>query len=188
MADPADRPDPQDPPETDPPAPDPSSEPPEQPAGAGGEPSDQAKEVEKWKSLARKHERDAKSNADARRRLTEIEDADKSDLEKANARIASLEGELGQERASRMRAEVAARKGLTADQAKRLQGTTEDELEADADELVRAFKPEQQQETPPNGGGGGRPPVPKLKPGAVPGAGAVETDPRKLAEQIPRSF
>lgn len=42
-------------------------------------------EVEKWKSLARKHEGTAKANADAARRLNEIEEASKSETEKAVA-------------------------------------------------------------------------------------------------------
>ncbi len=42
-------------------------------------------EVEKWKSLARKHEGSAKANADAAKRLAEIEDANRSETEKAIA-------------------------------------------------------------------------------------------------------
>lgn len=40
-------------------------------------------EAEKWKALARKHEGSAKANADAAKRLAEIEEANKTDLEKA---------------------------------------------------------------------------------------------------------
>jgi flagellar biosynthesis/type III secretory pathway protein FliH len=42
-------------------------------------------EVEKWKSLARKHEAEAKSGKDAAKRLSEIEEANKSETEKAIA-------------------------------------------------------------------------------------------------------
>lgn len=40
-------------------------------------------EAEKWKQLARKHESTAKGNADAVKRLAEIEEASKSEQEKA---------------------------------------------------------------------------------------------------------
>lgn len=52
---------------------------------------DTGDEVEKWKSLARKHEQRAKDNNDAARRLKELEDADKSESQKKDDRIAELE-------------------------------------------------------------------------------------------------
>jgi hypothetical protein len=53
---------------------------------------DWAAEAEKWKALARKHEGTAKANADAAKRLAEIEDANASELEKA-VKAARAEGE-----------------------------------------------------------------------------------------------
>jgi hypothetical protein len=59
------------------------------PAESTGQPDtggpDLTAEVEKWKALARKHEGTAKSNADAAKRLAEIEEASKSETEKAVA-------------------------------------------------------------------------------------------------------
>lgn len=166
-------------------------EPPEPPQGdpkepPQGDPEDLAAEAARWKQLARKHEQRAKEGAAAIKRLQELEDRDKSELERANetARTATERAQAAELRA--LRAEVAARKGLTAAQAKRLQGMTEEELEEDADELLAAFKPPEP-EPPPNGDGRRQgTPVVRLRSGAVPDASATETDPAKLAAQIPR--
>jgi len=166
------------PPENPPDEPEPQPDP--EPTAPDGD------EVAKWKALARKHEARAKAGAAAEKRLAELEDANKSELQRAaeSARSWQERAEAAELRA--MRAEVAARKGLTAAQAKRLQGSTEEELEADADELLSAFQAE-----PPTNGTAGLPPAdrrpePRLRPGAVPDAGPTETDPAKLAAAISR--
>lgn len=104
------------------------------------EPTDLANEVEKWRSLARKNEQRAKENADAARRLAEIEDANKSELEKERERANQAEAQLIQSRLEADRNAVALSKGLTPTQAKRLMGATREELEADADELLKDLK------------------------------------------------
>jgi hypothetical protein len=63
----------------------------------------------------------------------------KTDLEMLTERLAEHEKTLGDERSGRWRAEIAHEKGLTAAQAKRLQGSTREELEADADDLLATF-------------------------------------------------
>jgi hypothetical protein len=163
--------------------------PPEPDPPESGDPGDEpglAAEVAKWKALARKHEVRAKQGAAAEKRLAELDEANKTELEKATARAAEAESRASEAEMRAMRAEVAARKGLTAGQAKRLQGETEEELEADADELVAAFKPSEEGSSPNGGGSRQGTPTPRLRPGAVPHAGAVETDPAKLAAQISR--
>jgi len=140
-------------------------------------------EATKWKALARKHEKAAKENADAARRLAEIEQTGKSEQERlAEARQAAEERATSAEReAARLR--VAIRKGLTDVQARRLVGDTEEELEADADELLATFasiQAESDTDLP-------RRPRERLRPGARPEATPDETDPAKLAEAIPRS-
>lgn len=50
--------------------------------------------VEFWKQKAREQEKRAKENATAAQRLKEIEDAQKSDAEKAQARITELEASI----------------------------------------------------------------------------------------------
>lgn len=76
------------PPADTPPAQDPK---PDSDKDAGKDPQ---AEVEKWKALARKHEGVAKTNADAAKRLAEIEDAQKSEAEKAADKIAKAEAEV----------------------------------------------------------------------------------------------
>lgn len=51
--------------------------------------------VDFWKQKAREQEKRAKENADAAKRLDELEQASKSDLEKANDRAAKAEAEVG---------------------------------------------------------------------------------------------
>lgn len=63
----------------------------------------------------------------------------KTDLERLTERLSQHETELAAERSARYRAEVAAEKGLTPQQAARLQGATREELLADADALLALF-------------------------------------------------
>lgn len=87
----------------------------------------------------------AKIRADERRKVTE-RFADYDDL-KAKAdgaktledRLADLEGKNVAAEQRALRAEVANAKNLTPGQAKRLQGSTLEELEADADDLLAEF-------------------------------------------------
>lgn len=89
-----------------------------------------------------------------------------------------------------LRTSVAARKGLTPDQARRLVGATEEELDADADELLAAFAGANGTATtpPPAATLPRRRPTERLRGGDDPDEPAEETDPRKLAAQIPRGF
>jgi hypothetical protein len=123
----------------------------EQEAPAAVEPAEQAEqttstpdlasEVEKWKSLSRKNEQQAKANAAAARRLEEIENASKSEAERLTARAEAAEKLASEHESRALRLEVASEKGLTPAQAKRLVGNSRDELEADADEILRDFPP-----------------------------------------------
>ena len=152
------------------------------PAGDAGETSTNPDELAKWKAMARKHEAQAKANAAAAKRLAEIEDANKTETQKlteakaaADKAAASAQGELA-------RLRVAMRKGLTEAQAKRLVGETEEELEADAEELLASFGQKK------DAGDAGTPTRPKerLRSGAAPDEEPDETDPRKLADIVPR--
>ena len=83
----------------------------------------------------------------------------KSEVDLLNERFASYEKDIAAEREARWRAEVAQEKGLTAQQAARLRGTTRDELVADADELVALFPtgPRTPAPDPSQGARGGQP-------------------------------
>ncbi len=120
--------------------------------------------------------------AEVAARLKEIDDQDKSDNEKLTERLTTAEKLAADAEVRAMRAEVAHSKGLTPGQAKRLAGTTVEELEADADELIETF-----------GAVDGDRPAPTNRPipsgtvprgGGDPTVGVDETDPRKLAEAI----
>lgn len=115
----------------------------------------------------------------------ELEDASKSEIEKATERLTAAEKRAQEAEIRALRLEVAATKGLTPAQARRLVGSTQEELESDADDLLATFgaKDDDKSPTP-------RRPVEKLKPGAAPAGEPEETDPRKLAlamrERSPR--
>jgi hypothetical protein len=85
-------------------------------------------------------ERKARRAAEARAKeleakVKEAEDAEKTEVEKLQGQVATLtkQAEDAQSRADRF--EVAASKGLTLAQARRLVGSTKEELETDADEM-----------------------------------------------------
>jgi len=138
-------------------------------------------------------------------------DADKSKtaLDKLLEKVSGLEDRASKAEAAALRADIAQAKGLTPAQAKRLHGSTRDELEADADELRSMFKPKDTDGSDGGGnagesgsaddkgtdnrsGGGeqastrGRPREALRSGTAVPAGDAEETNPMKLAEKIPR--
>lgn len=103
-------------------------------------------------------EAERKARRDAERQLREAQD-----------RIRVLE-------TADVRREVAAAKNLSPAQAKRLQGSNREELEADADDLVAAFRP-------PDVGDVNRRPAERLRPGAVPAAEPPES-PAQIADRV----
>ncbi len=135
----------------------------------------------------RKARRDAESKAkDLETRLAAIEDKDKTEVERLTAQVATLTKELGTATVTGARLKVALDKGLTATQAKRLVGDTEDELAADADELLvdlGGAKPaggDDKKDLPPGGK-----PQEQLKPGTGTDDAPVETtDVKKLGERM----
>ncbi len=82
-------------------------------------------QVEEWKKAAAE--------------LQEIRDGQRTDSEKATARAEAAEKELAELKPKFERLEVAYAKGLPPNLAKRLTGSTREEMEADADELLAEF-------------------------------------------------
>lgn len=123
-----------------------------------------------------------KEAADARTKLKDLEDKDKSEGERAQSAAAAAEKRAEAAEARALRLEVATRKGLNAAQAKRLVGSTEEELEADADEILESFKPAE----------GDKPPVPGKPTADLKGGGDptedVDVNVREVIESIPRGF
>lgn len=80
-----------------------------------------------------------KRAADAEARIKEFEDRDKSDAQKLQEERDAAVTERDTLRTQTLRRDVADEKGLTAAQAKRLVGSTREELEADADDIIATF-------------------------------------------------
>ena len=113
--------------------------------------------------------------------LDELEDAKKTEVERLAEQQKTLEARAAQAEQDSARLRVAMNRGLTEAQAKRLVGSTVEELEADAEELLATFKPEEPAPEPP-----GRPKE-RLQPGALPDA-APEADIRSIVDSIPRGL
>lgn len=91
-------------------------------------------EAEKWKALSRKNEDRAKENAEAAKRLADIEAAQLSETEKLTKRAEEAERRATELETKTVRASIAAEKGVPADL---LAGSTEEELRASADRLIQ---------------------------------------------------
>lgn len=158
--------DPKDPPATgdDPPKPD---------LGDSGK-----KALDEERKARRDAERQAKDLAD---RLKAIEDQGKSEVERLTEQVAGLTKERDQAVTRADRYEVALEKGLDMVRAKRLTGTTREELEADADEL-QLWSP----------GGKADGPAPTKPTEDLRGGGDPETGPdpdvRAVVDSISRGF
>ncbi len=141
------------------------------PAGSGtgpdtGQVEDPATELAKWKALAQKNEARAKANAEAAAKLAAIEESQKTEQQKLADRLAAAEKRAADAELAALRADVASAKGIPAALAGRLLGSTREELDADADNLLKHLgKPDSKSKPPPasavagNGAGqGGRAP------------------------------
>lgn len=142
--------------------------------------------------LAREREKyadydDLKSKADEYAKLQESKKSEEQKLleriEAAEKRAADAEKSVAEAQVDALRARVAASRGLSEAQAKRLNGSTFEELEADASEIFGEPKdPEEVQPSRPSS----RRPQPALKGGLDPEEEPEETDPLKLAAKVPR--
>jgi hypothetical protein len=149
------------------------------------------RELTKWKSLARKHEREAKQRAS---KLKEYEDANKSEAERLSesatefrTRAEKAESALRRREIAEERAPAHATLAQIKAVAKRLSGDDDEALEADADELFAMFAqaPPKEKEAPPKTAGR---PRERLRPGNTdPEEDEEEVDPRKLADAIRRN-
>lgn len=121
----------------------------QQPLGAAGL---KALEAERAANKASK-----KQIAELQAKLKEYEDANKTEAEKTAERLATLEKDNAASRSRAERLEVALDKGLPKALAARLQGSTREELESDADELLKLVgeqKPASPKPDPSQGHGG----------------------------------
>lgn len=135
--------------------------------------------VKKIRGEAARYRREAR---EAQARAKTFEDRDKTEAQKLEERATGAEQRAKAAELDLARTRVALRKGLTEQQAKRLIGETEEQLEADADDLLASFT--QESDVP----DASRRPRERLRPGAVPAVEPEETDPAKLAAQVPRRY
>jgi hypothetical protein len=103
------------------------------------EPARPAQDTTDWRAEAKKWEGRAKENAAAKKRLDELEEASKTELQKATERAETAEKRVAElEKREQVRiwtAEVAAEFELSAESAAALRGDTREELEAHAAQL-----------------------------------------------------
>lgn len=103
-----------------------------------------------WKAEARKWEARAKENNQAAKRLAELEESQKTEIQRATERAEAAERALAAKEAEALRLTVAARHGIGADNLDLLYGDDEAELEARAKKIATLIAPreEPQEETP----------------------------------------
>lgn len=119
-------------------------------------------------------------------KVDELEASKKSDVDRLTEQVETLTKAQATSDEKALRAEVAMAKGLTPAQAKRLAGTSREELEADADEILEVFPVTSKEESSSSSGPPSRQPRPDLRGGGEPNEDPVETDPAKLAASVPR--
>lgn len=187
----------------DDPTPDTGDGPEPEPSAAPAKPApdkDWQAEADKWKALARKHEKAAADLKPLADKAKDLEDAGKTEIERLTEQLSQAQRSATEAEARALRFEVAAEHKLTPAQAKWLQGTSRDELEANVAELLEAFsaskpaepakedKADEPDEEPVRDPNPRRRPQERLRAGAVPDADTApaETDPRKLAATVRR--
>lgn len=162
------------------PVPAPTNPPAPVPAPAPTDPADQPLGPAGQKALAAEREarKELEKKLAALSPLQQLADAigggqqqpgGKSEVELLNEKFATYETQLADERQARWRAEVAAAKGLSPQQAARLQGSSLEEFTADADALVALF---------PTAPAGPRTPAPDPSQGARGGQPGPDLDAR----------
>lgn len=120
------------------------------PADAGGGETDWKAEAERWKQHSRTWEDRAKANSEARKRLDEIEDSNKSELEKLQEqlkaeaeRVAEFEQKATLAEKARVRADIASEFGISKeDRELFLTADDEDTLRKQAEKLSKRGGPE----------------------------------------------
>lgn len=141
--------------------------------------------VDFWKQKAREQESRAKSNADAAKRLSEIEDAQKSEVQRLADRQSAAERERDEARAESLRYKAAATHRVSEDYFDLLGTGSEDEIGARAERvgaLVAAKAENEQLRAELDALRAGKPaptngrPVATLRPGATPTETMTEDD------------
>lgn len=126
-----------------------------------------AEYVEKLRKENAKYRTEAKNNSDAAKKLAEIEDANKSEIERAASRAETAERERDEARAEVMRLRVATKHGISDEDADLfLTGTDEETLTKQAQRLAKRAEDS----------GKPRPPQPDRNQGRSSGGGTSTAD------------
>lgn len=104
----------------------------DKPLGAAGE-----KALEAFKERAREAEAKIKELEPLAAKAREAEEANKTELEKANGKAAQLDDQVKTLTGENLRLRVALEKKIPAELIDRLKGNSKEELEADAEELLK---------------------------------------------------
>jgi hypothetical protein len=161
------------------------------------DPDELKKQVEHWKRTAQRNDRTARDNSAAAKRLRELEEASKTDLEKAVSAREAAERERDAVRTEHTRLVAAAAHDLEPDLAEFLGNGTEDEINARADQLAGLIRSAAEklaaqlvEQTNQQGNGGRAPagarnrrPVESMRPGAAP-AGSAATSANDMFRQL----
>ena len=146
-------------------------------------------EAKKWKDLSRKNEAKVKELSPAAQKLAEIEEANKTEIQRAADRAAAAEQRAVAAEQMYHRTLAAAHHDLGPDLISYITGSTEDEVNASAEALALAVNTRASElaatqiqaataAAAANGGAQARPqrPVESLRPGALPAAQAAASD------------
>jgi hypothetical protein len=159
------------------------------------DPDELQKELARWKGLAQRHEKTARSNADAAKQWREQQDANKTELQKAQEALAAAEQERNALATQQNRMLAASANDLSPDLIEFLGDGTAEEIGDRAatlsklieDEVVKRVDARSKQ---PTGTGNGRPtvrgqaPVGTMRSGSASSAGANLMGPEQLFRQL----
>lgn len=101
-----------------------------------------------WKAEARKWETRAKADHDAAAKWREYESSQKTDFEKQAEELAQLKAEAAQAQAELLRLKIASDKGISGEATKLLKGTTQEELESEAELLLSLIASQSKPKSP----------------------------------------
>jgi hypothetical protein len=164
---------------------------------AADDPEHLKAQVQHWMKTAQKHEKTARNNSAAAAKLRELEDANKTDLERAVSAQQAAEQERDALRSEHARSLAAAAHDLDPELTEYLGDGTEDEINSRAEQLAGIIKSaaeklaEQMVEQAMQNGGRGpggtgtrrARPVESLRPGAAP-AGSSASDANDMFRQL----
>lgn len=103
---------------------------------SGEDQRDLASEVEKWKAMARKHEAQSKANADKAKQFDKWQESQKTEQQKADEKLATLQSERDAALAQAALAKAALDHGLSTDDLELIGGGSPDEINAKAEKLA----------------------------------------------------